>query len=711
MRPYIALLSFTFVAVGAGFYSAADSPVGKSVADFSLSDAEGNEHALSDYADSKLLVVAFVGAECPLVKVYSHRLVELQKKFSTDDVVVLAIDSNQQDSLDDIAQFVDEQRISFPVLHDPQNKIADRFGATRTPEVFVLDAERKIRYQGRIDDQFEVGLQRAEPGRNDLAIAIDQLLAGKKVEVPETKVAGCIIGRVKQADATGDVTYSNQIVRVLERNCVECHREGEIAPFELTDYDEVAGWAETMVEVVDQGRMPPWFASPKYGEFQHERRMPEEDKQLLREWVDAGCPAGDAADLPTEAYVSQVSRAPLDEVYPMSDEPFMVPADGVVDYQYFAIDPGWKEDRWVTRVEAIPGERSVVHHILVFMRRPGANYAPIYPGELIGGFVPGMQPTDLPDGTAMRIPAGAKIVFQMHYTPNGTSQADMSHVGFRFASEKQVERDATTPRAINVLFQIPPGESDYQATASYVFREEAELLKMIPHMHLRGKSFRYEAHYPNGKREVLLEVPQWDFNWQLEYALAEPKRMPRGTELVCTATFDNSDANPSNPDADHWVTFGEQTWQEMMIGFFVMTTPHNQPARSIDGSALPTISKLVNQFMPQEGGNVDLADRATNITRHSMDLLNRAQELGIIKERPLLDEVEPMLMSGIAEAEKQHVLPGAGQGGVNFPRAARFLGNMRGVFKELNSETAMKTTKVEPVTLEDVPVPEELPAP
>ena len=701
MRLCIAIVSFIGVIVGASAFAADESPLGNRIDDFSLRDAKGVTHALSDYDDRKLVVVAFIGTECPLVKLYTRRLAELHDSLAENDVTILGIDSNRQDSLNDIAEFVHEYQIPFPVLRDPRNRVADRFAASRTPEVFLLDTDRKVRYYGRIDDQFDVGLQRPEPKRRDLAIAIDELLAGRAVTVAETKAPGCIIGRVKKVAASSNVTYSNQIVRILQKHCVECHRQGEIAPFELTEYDEIVGWSEMIVEVVDQGRMPPWFANPKVGTFLHDRRMTDEEKQRIHQWVDAGSPRGDAADLPEpRSFAAKTSRADLDVIYPMGNEPFDVPAEGVVEYQYYAIDPGWTEDRWVTRVEAIPGVRSVVHHILVFMQRPGETYAPIYPGELIGGFVPGLQTTDLPEGTAMRIPAGSHIVFQMHYTPNGTPQQDMSHVGFRFATAEEVIREATTPRAINVLFQIPPGASDYQATASYVFRRDAELLKMIPHMHLRGKSFRYEAVYPDGRREVLLDVPQWDFNWQLEYTLAEPKAMPRGTELICTATFDNSESNPVNPDAKQWVTFGEQTWEEMMIGFFVITTPRDAQPASLDGSAIPTLSKLINDFLPQKGDDHDLADQATRITKHSMDLLYRARQLGIIQDRPLLDEVEPILTAGIAEAKKQEILSGfqhPGRG--NFRRAARFLGNMGGVFRELGSQESIKTTRVEPVTL------------
>ncbi|MGH7127342.1 MAG: redoxin domain-containing protein, partial [Planctomycetaceae bacterium] len=273
-------------------------PVGRKVEDFTLDDYRGQSHSLTDYAESRLVVLTFLGTECPLAKLYSPRLAALAKEYESQGVTFLAVNANRQDSLTEIAAHARRHGIEFPVLKDLGNELADRLGAVRTPETFVLDPDRIIRYHGRIDDQYGVGHVRDEPTRKDLKLAVDQLLAAEPVEVPRTESVGCYIGRVREVDAESDVTYSNQIARILQRRCVECHREGEIAPFALTKYEEVAGWADTITEVVRNGRMPPWHASPEHGRFANDRRLTDEEQELIFEWVAAGAPQGDPAELP-----------------------------------------------------------------------------------------------------------------------------------------------------------------------------------------------------------------------------------------------------------------------------------------------------------------------------------------------------------------------------------------------------------------------------
>ncbi len=673
----------------------ASEGAGQPVASFTLSDASGAEYSLADYADRQLVVIAFVGAECPLVRLYTPRMIELHERFAERGVALLAIDSNRQDSADDIAAFVEEFELPFPVLRDEGNVIADRLDARRTPEIFVLDSARHVRYRGRIDDQFGVGYQRPEARMHDLANAIESLLAGREVPQARTEAAGCIIGRAPETQPDGaEVTFTEQIAGVLERNCVDCHRAGEIGPFALTEYDEVAGWAETLVEVVDAGLMPPWFAGDEAGTFLNDRRMSDEDADLLRRWVEAGCPLGDEERLRTlEPPAGERTNFHPDLVYPMAAEPFDVPAEGVVDYQYYAIDPGWTEDKWVSRVDAIPGQRSVVHHILVFMQRPEVEYEAIYPGELIGGYVPGRETIAQDERMGFCIPAGAKIIFQMHYTPSGKPVKDMSHVAFTLCDEDEIDYEVTARRAINVMFQIPPGAADYRATASYHFQRDAVLMRMIPHMHVRGKSFRYEALYPNGTRELLLDVPRWDFNWQLEYVLAQPKYMPRGTELRCTATFDNSEANLSNPDPTEWVTFGEQTWDEMLIGFFVAAEPRGG-AKGRPLEAIPNLVGVLEEFRPDPDHL--LVDRAANITRHSAALLQRAQERRGGTRLALLDEIGHIVSGGIEEAKKQGVIDTENKR-IRFDLGFQMLTKTVRVLNELQSEGNMTTTRVEPV--------------
>jgi peroxiredoxin/mono/diheme cytochrome c family protein len=558
---------------------ATESLLGKQAPDFRLSDAAGGEHSLADLKEARVVVVVFLGTECPLARLYAPRLARLSAEYADKGVKFIGIDSNLQDSPDEIASYAQQHEIPFPILKDAGNIVADQFHAARTPEVFVLDAQRKVRYHGRIDGQLLPGLQKVENPRRDLAEAIDELLAGKPVSQPSLEAVGCHIGRVPKK-AAGDVTYSKHIARIFQNRCVECHRAGEIGPFALTSYEEALGWGETIREVVDQGRMPPWFADPNVGHFENDARLSEEEKTQISQWVDAGCPQGDPKDLPEPRQFLEGWNVPQPHViYKMADKPYQVPAEGVIDYQHFVIDPGFKEDKWMTACEARPGNRSVVHHILVFLQTPGGQLD-LLRGSLLAAYAPGSPAKVAPEGMAVRIPAGSKIVMQLHYTPNGKPQEDTSSVGFLFCDEKDVKQRVESGWAVNFAFAIPPGAKDYKITSKHVFDEERLLLSVTPHMHMRGKSFTYEARYPDGRREMLLNVPRWDFNWQLDYVFTEPKRMPKGTVLHCEAHYDNSADSPTNPDPTKWVRFGEQTWDEMMIGWFTTATPPGQVARA-----------------------------------------------------------------------------------------------------------------------------------
>lgn len=555
-----------------------ESPIGKQIADFSLPDFRGKVHALSDYQDRQAVVVAFIGIECPLAKLYVSRLEKLAADFADQGVAVLAIDSNRQDSITELTAFARRYGLTFPILKDPDNRIADLFDAQRTPEAYLLDADRVIRYYGRIDDQYgqhlaengkRISYQHSEPRRRDLAIAVEELLAGKDISQPLTEAVGCIIGRVPEVQPQGEITFSKHISRILNRRCVECHREGEIAPFALTDYEEVVGWSEMIREVVDEGRMPPWHANPEYGEFVNDCRLSGEEKQMIFDWVDNGSPEGDPADLPEPPQFAEgwIAGEP-DQIIYMSDEPYEVPAEGTVDYQYFSVDPGWTEDKWIKVAEARPGNRAVVHHILVIIRSDAGGAATSI-NEGVGiGWAPGLGPRDFREGIALHIPAGSQIIFQMHYTPNGTPELDRSYVGFQFCDPDEVKYLAAGGAAAAAGFKIPAGDPDHVVHSEYEFERDQMLISMLPHMHLRGKSFRYTAEYPDGSEEILLDVPRYDFNWQFRYELAEPKLMPKGTKLKCVAHFDNSAENLINPDPTVDVTWGDQTWEEMMIGFF-----------------------------------------------------------------------------------------------------------------------------------------------
>jgi peroxiredoxin len=545
--------------------------IGKSVPGFQLKDITGRTVSLADFQNKKAVVVFFIGTQCPINNAYMPRLAELHEEYAPRDVQFLAVNSNRQDTLERVAEHARKHALPFPVLKDEDNRVADQFGARRTPEAFVLGAKNTIRYQGRIDDQFGIGFKRPQPTRRDLALAIDEVLAGKNVSQATTLVAGCLITRVKDARADGEITYTRHIAPLLQKNCQECHRPGQIGPMPLLTYQDATDWADTIHEVIEDRRMPPWHADPRYGKFSNDRQLSREDRQTLLTWLERGTPRGDDRDLPPpREFVTGWTIGKPDMTLAMPRE-FEVTADmprGGIDYKYFFVNTGFKEDHWVVRAEAIPGALEVVHHIIVFVVPPGETFFPGNPKTpALSGTAPGDMPLLLPEGTAKKIPAGSQLVFQMHYTPNGKPYKDRSMIGLIFAKETPRHRVLTEPIAYPPAIRIPPGDDNYLVEASFRFQEDGHLLAFMPHMHLRGKDFIYQAEYPDGKKEILLSVPRYNFNWQSIYRLEKPLAIPRGTRIHCIAHFDNSAKNPNNPDPTKKVFWGDQTWDEMMIGW------------------------------------------------------------------------------------------------------------------------------------------------
>ena len=613
--------------------------IGQAVHAFTLSDYRGREHSLAEYDEAQVVVLAFLGTECPLVKLYGPRLEQLSRTYAERGVVFLGVNSNVHDSITEIAAYARAHGLTIPILKDVGNKLADRLGAERTPEVFVLDRDRIIRYRGRIDNQYGVGYARDEPDRRELADAVEAVLAGREIAVTRTEVDGCIIGRVRDVNVASPITYSKQIARILQKRCVECHREGEIAPFALTEYDEVAGWAAMIEEVVSENRMPPWHADPAHGTFANDRRLTSQEKQLIAHWAAAGAPEGDPRDLPEPVeYTSdwQLLQKP-DLVIPMRDQPFSVSAEGAIRYQYFTVDPGFEEDRWVKMAEVLPGNRAVVHHVLVFVSPPNSRESEGVGGEHLIGYVPGLRLQRYPDGMAKLVPAGSKLVFQVHYTPIGTPQEDLSRVGLVFAEPDEVDHVIVTTRAsTGRSLRIPARDGNFRTEATTpAAPQDVRLLSFMPHMHLRGKSFRYEARYPDGRTEVLLDVPEYDFNWQTEYILAEPATLPAGTRVHAVAHFDNSAANLNNPDPDAEVRWGPQAWDEMMIGYFDIAVPlseairsgvvNNQNRAAESGSAGPSQTRAAD-VLKRFGKNPDGRINRRDVPNRLRPLFNQLDE-------------------------------------------------------------------------------------
>jgi peroxiredoxin len=543
--------------------------LGKQIAKLDLKDTAGKSWTVADLKDSKAVVVLFLGTQCPINNAYLPRLVELHKTYAEKGVRFIAINANKQDTDAKIAEHVREYKISFPVLKDVDCAAADRFGARRTPEAFILDGDLKIRYQGRIDDQFGVGYQRAKATRDDLVMALDEVLAGKKVSVPATPVAGCVIARAKSVAAEGKITYAKEVSRIVQSRCQECHRPGQIGPMPLLTYDDVSSWAETIKEVVTEKRMPPWHADEvHHGQFANERALTKAEYDTLLKWIELGCPKGDDRDLPApRQFADTWTIGKPDVVIDMGtdfDVPAKAPPRGV-RYQYFAAKTSFDEDKWVQAAECKPGQRAVVHHIIAYVNKNKEASDPLGSG-MLAAYAPGDLGSVYPPGAAKRLPKGATIQFQMHYTPNGVACKDRSSVALVFAKEPP-KVEVKTRAISNFFFTIPPNDANFEVKSLWSLPKDAVIYSLLPHMHLRGKDFKYDVVYPDGKTVTILNVPRYDFGWQATYHLKQPLKLPAGTQIKCFAHFDNSKNNPWNPDPTAKVIFGEQTWEEMMIGF------------------------------------------------------------------------------------------------------------------------------------------------
>ncbi len=604
-------------------HSVAAPPAGLTLQSLELSDHRGRVWTLDELLPSgaakptdSALVVAFLGTECPLAKMYAGRLSELAAAYADRGVRVVGVISNRQDSLLKIGAFVDRQSIEFPVVKDPGNRFADVLGAERTPEVFVFDGQRKLKYWGRIDDQYGIGYAKDEPGQQDLKVAIDDVLAGRPVATPSTRSVGCLIGRTKETQADAEVTYVNSVAAILQNRCLECHRDGEIAPFSMDDPEDIAGWADMIAEVVREGRMPPWHASPEHGDFSNDRSMPEQEKETLFAWAEAGAPIGDLVKerhlLPTPpAFTSgwQLPRQP-DMVVNVNPTPFAVPATGVVSYKHFVVDPGLNEDVWLESAEILPGNRAVVHHILAFVRPRGTEGGLDATRGFLVGYVPGARNEGWPAGMAKRIPGGSELVFQVHYTPIGTPQQDQSKLGLCFMDAEKVTHEVTTSSALQVYLNIPPGKDAYRTHGlSPTIRTDSILLGMSPHMHVRGKAYRYELLTADGKRSTLLDIPKYDFNWQTTYVLRNPLPLAPGDRIFCTAVYDNSAKNLNNPDPTKKVGWGDQTWDEMMIGYFHYATPLVKIDSDDVDAKKPRRGRLAGLLAGGNGGNAKQEER------------------------------------------------------------------------------------------------------
>ncbi len=547
--------------------------IGSQVKDVSFKDIRFASHNLKDFGDKKAIVVAFMTTDCPVAKRYLPKIVELEKAYRNRDVQFVVMNVGLNDPMVEVAYQAIQADAAFPFCKDFDGDVVRAYGATRTPEVCVLDGKHTLRYRGRVDSQFRVGGVKPDAGREDLKEAIEDVLAGRDVKVAETPVEGCPISLPSLTPPATPVTYAGNIAAIMQKHCQDCHRPKAEGPFSLMTYQDAVDHAETLAEVIKEQRMPPLYASKEHGDFTNLRSLSPEERTLVRQWVAGGCQQGDLA------------KAPANPQWPdkqwLIDGPDLVlkmpkriemPATGYVPYSYVTLPYAFKEDTWITGCQILPENKAALHHCNLAAIDPMKALAGKFnEAKFITGQVPGGVPMILENGVAFKIPKGSVLVLQIHYVTTGEKTSDQSSVGFTFAKYK-VQKELKHFQCHDGKFAIPPGDPAHLVEAKRTFAKDSTLYGMFSHMHLRGKDMMFDAIYPGGERERLLAIPNYDFNWQMSY-VSRPgsKKLPKDTVLDCTAHFDNSSFNPYNPDPTATVREGQQTYQEMMYGFVFYT--------------------------------------------------------------------------------------------------------------------------------------------
>jgi peroxiredoxin/mono/diheme cytochrome c family protein len=556
------------IAMGLATQAAAIEP-GQVVDNFRLLDQQGKSHELYYLSDMKAVVVMVQGNGCPIVRQALPALAEVRAKYQAQGVEFLLLNSNLQDTRDLVAKEATDFKIDFPILLDESQLIGEALGVVRTSEVFVIDPKGwKLKYRGPMDDR--LSYERQRPANNHyLTDALDAVLAGKPVKTPHADGVGCLVNFPERDRKTShnQISYSKEIAPLLKDRCVVCHQVGGVGPWAMTSYDMVKGFAPMIREVLRTQRMPPWHADPHYGTFENARAITTDQRKLLVHWIEAGAPRG-AGDDPLLAIKPEIKEWKHGKPDLIVEIPaYDIPSTGVIEYQYPRVKNPLGRDVWITAVEIHPGAKQAIHHIIAndpvvagsTGERSGGNLA---------GFAPGMEPIVYPQNTGVLFPKDADFVFQMHYTPNGQAVTDHSKVGFYF---REASNPPTYPLHLTALtdfkFQIPPGAKEHTTVVTRPIQRDMLIYNIMPHSHLRGRAGTMTAIYPDGREEILLNVPKYDFNWQTVYEYQQPKTIPAGSKLVWSFSWDNSKQNVANPDPTQAVRWGDQTFEEMGIGF------------------------------------------------------------------------------------------------------------------------------------------------
>lgn len=567
MKSFAALC---VVACGISFSTAyakeAALKLGEKAHNLTFKDTRYLPRSLDDFGSKKAYVIVFTTIGCPLVERYLPVLQQLESAYRGKGVQFLALDVSQDDSILEIATQAVEREIEFPFGKDGTGRWARTLGVERTPGVALLDSDRRLRYRGRIDDQYRLGGNRQSPSRRDLQEALDELLAQKLVTVAETPVDGCLIPDSETAPLKKQITYAQHIAPILRKHCVECHQPGTAAPFSLLTYAQAKARAATIAEVVQDRRMPPWFASPRYGHFVNRRGLTDAEQSLVVQWARAGAFQGEPNDSSATSFERKdgwlIGRP---DVIIEDANTYSIPKQGVVPYKYSLLPHIFEKDTWLEAVQILPDNPRVVHHCNLAYVSATEGFSM---SNFITGFVPGGEPMRLEQGVAVKIPANSVLALQIHLVTDGKEEKCKLAVGLRLA-RGTVKHQLRFHLLADHRFAIPPGAPAHPVKASRVLDQDVIGVGLFAHMHLRGRDMAFQTQASDGTRQMLLLIPNYNFDWQMPYRWEFGKqRFAKGTRLECVAHYDNSAFNPYNPDPKATVRDGLQTTSEMMNGFF-----------------------------------------------------------------------------------------------------------------------------------------------
>lgn len=600
------------------------------VGDFALLDHEGRNHQLYRYADSRAVVLFVYGSGCNisrdslpalkqlrqefgaqpaggfavalrarslqpgdgfLVKVernlarWGHRLLmRWRERAARQSVRFLMIDANAQDDRGVLQKDAARYGIDMPILRDRPQLVAESLGIDRTGDALLIDTRTwQVVYRGPVDDRLYYEIAKPEARQHYLRDAIEDLLAGRAVALAAPPAIGC---RVSLREPIREASYAKQVAPILTEKCVSCHQAGGVGPWAMDSYEKVKGWSAMMREVLMNRRMPPWHADPAIGSFANDRSLSVAQMRTLVHWIDAGAPRGEGPDPLAARKTQSLAQWPLGDPDLVIDLPEQqIPAAGVIDYRYVEIPLPFDRDVWVRAVHLRPSNRAVMHHAFALIKSTSQPEVAGQDGvnSFFAAYAPGLDAVTFPENSGQLLRKGSMLRFELHYTVAGYPTTDRPMFAV-YLHQRPPARELVVASAWNWDLRIPPYAADVPVEAKFAFDRDALLHALLPHMHYRGSRASYEVRYPDGRSEMLLSVPTYHFNWQSLYSLRTPKPIPAKSEILVRGVFDNSRSNPANPDPSKEVHWGEQSWDEMFVGYLLYTVPRRGDAlRSLAG--------------------------------------------------------------------------------------------------------------------------------